>query len=55
MHLGGEPLLKFFEHINALGVEQLQKNADAAASVPVEDLSEIILTSEQITRVGDHE
>jgi hypothetical protein len=55
MHLGGEPLLKFFEHINALGVEQLQRNADAAASVPVAELSEIILTSEQITRVGDHE
>jgi hypothetical protein len=55
MHLGGEPLMRFFEHFNALGVEQLQRDRAAAASVPVTNLAEIVLPSEQTTHVQGHE
>jgi hypothetical protein len=39
MHLYGDALLRFFNQIHALGVEQLQENRAALSSVPETDLS----------------
>ena len=39
MHLGGEPLMRFFNQINELGVQQMQENRAAASAVVVTDMS----------------
>jgi hypothetical protein len=54
MHLGGDPLLRFFNHVNDLGVQQLQEDRAAAASVIAEDLTALVDPSEQTERGGDH-
>jgi hypothetical protein len=55
MHLGGDSLLKFFNDINALGVEQMQEDRAAVAAVQAENLREHLDASEQTTPDGDHE
>jgi hypothetical protein len=54
-HLSGEPLLRFFNQIHALGVEQLQEDAAALSSVPSVDVHEAVESSAQIEPVGDPE
>ena len=56
-HLWGEPLLRFFRAINDLGVQQLQEDRDALASVASTDLTESVQASAsgQTEPVGDPE
>jgi hypothetical protein len=51
--LAGEPLMRFFRQINELGVEQLQEDRAALASVESVDVSEAVRTSEQTEPVED--
>jgi hypothetical protein len=46
-HLHGDSLMRFFKQVNELGVEQMQEDAEAAASVPQVDLDEALRVSEQ--------
>jgi len=55
MHLHGEALLRFFNQIHALGVEQLQEDRDALSSVPLVDVHEAVESSELTEPVGDPE
>jgi len=54
-HLGGDPLLKFFNQIHELGVEQLQENEAAASAVSPVDLTDAVESSEPKEPVGDPE
>jgi hypothetical protein len=45
-HLHGEPLLRFFSRIHALGVEQMQEDAEALKSVESLDVTENLCASE---------
>ena len=55
LHLYRESLMRFFDRVHAIGVEQLQEDRDALASVQPESLAEQVQTSEQTTPVGDLE
>lgn len=50
MPLHGEPLMRFFRSVHALGVEQLQENAEALQSVQPVDLTDGVRSSEQPER-----
>jgi hypothetical protein len=54
-HLYGEPLLRFFSRIHALGVEQMQEDAQAVSSVQSIDVTDSMNVSEQIGHDGDPE
>jgi len=54
-HLYGEPLLKFFRSIHALGVEQMQEDREALSSAQPVDVKQQVVLSGQSTRVGDPE
>jgi hypothetical protein len=54
-HLYGEPLLRFFSRINDLGVEQMQEDRAALASIETVDVAEAVVVSEQTAPAEDHE
>jgi hypothetical protein len=54
-HLYGEPLLRFFSQIRALGVEQMLEDRAAVSSVPSVDVSQAVQSSELPAPVGDPE
>ena len=55
LHLTGEPLLRFFNQVRDLGLEQLQEDAAALSSVVPTDVSEAVDPSGQKEPVGDPE
>lgn len=54
-HLYGESLMRFFSHINALGVEQMQEDRAALSSVPSVDVREALEASVQTGHIGDRD
>jgi hypothetical protein len=54
-HLYGQHLLRFFSRIRDLGIEQMQQDAQTAASVPSIDVTDLVSSSEQIEHDEDRE
>lgn len=54
-HLSGEPLLRFFNRVRDLGMEQIQEDREALSFVPVVDVREAVHLSERPERDGDPE